>query len=550
MAVQKRKARKPHPDFWDEPPARSPLPEYLRKSFIPILLGLFFFIIYAGMMHPGVDAGDSAELQFMSPIWGLCHPPGYAIEVCFGNLFASVPLGSGVAWRINFMMVVAGIVGALALYGTVRRITGLTLAGVAAATTLAFSSIYWSYSLVAEAYVFYAMFLLLAIYFLARFIDTNQAGWLYLGVFCLGVTVADRSSEFLLLPGFLVLYIWARNKVKLTFVRMSLALLILITPLLFSMSYHIIRARPEIRQDRLYSRDAGLRYQILDNDFEPLSAPSFKNRVKNAFFYCLGLTYKSQAQFQPEVVKQDIDKYAWLLSGLGMQGHRYPENDSRNNAQGKGTSIGLLGLILALLGTVWQRRQWGWLTLGWWLFLANTAFILWHHRWDNLTFTIPGLIGLSLLVGMGAAGWESGDKKRRLFTVFCLIVPLFLLITNARHLNRNTLYEKQRLEQLHQLARADFPSGSAIIATYWQAMTYRYLIHIDAGRTDMHILHESPKNWQTLADHFLNNGHPVYLSRQSLNPALLKTLRSHTSNAIWQAGLVKIPPRLPANARP
>ena len=52
------------------------------------------------------------------------------------------------------MMTVFGIAGCLALYGAVRRITGFIVPGLVAATTLGFSSIYWTHSLAAEAYVF------------------------------------------------------------------------------------------------------------------------------------------------------------------------------------------------------------------------------------------------------------------------------------------------------------------------------------------------------------------------------------------------------------
>lgn len=513
-----------------------------KELFTGILLGIFLFILYLSTMLPGVDAGDSAELQFMSPIWGICHPPGYSIEVCFGKLFSLLPIGPSIAWRINFMMVVSGTIGALALYGTVRRLTGSLLAGVVAALTLGLSSMYWFYSLVAEAYVFYSMFIPVGMYCLVRFIQNNRAFWLYLGVLSLGVCIADRVSEVLIMPGFLILWFSVRKKIDLSIVRILIALVILILPFVFTVSYHLVRARPEKKLDMLWSRDSTLRNKILRDNLEPSPARPLSKRIPGTVRSCLGLNYKKDAKFQPEVMKWDINKYSWMLSGLGAKGARYPEGDSRNREQGLGTSIGFLGLALALCGVFFQRKNWGWLTLGFGMFGANLMFILWHHRWDNLTFTIPGLIGLSLMAGFGAAGGNWKSDKLVLYRAICLIVPLFLLATNFSQLNRNTAEEKKRQEYYQKLANAPFADNGAIISSYWPAMQYRYLIHIEGGRDEVRILHENMKNWQKLIKYFLSKKQPVYLKRGSLPPATEKQCRKITEPGVWNVGFVKLPP--------
>ena len=121
----------------------------------------------------------------------------------------------------------------------------------------------------------------------------------------------------------------------------------------------------------------------------------------------------------------------WLLSGRGVFGDRFQPSDRRFNEQGRGSSIGIIGLVLAILSFVFRRREYGWVLLGSSMFVGNLVFILWHHRFDNLTFTIPGLIGISLLVGLGAGGPRHlGRGRRTVFQMACLIVPLFLLVGN------------------------------------------------------------------------------------------------------------------------
>ena len=215
-------------------------------------LALFLFTIYTATMLQGVDAGDSAELQFMSPLLGVCHPPGYAIEVCFGKLFSMLPFGPSAAWRINFMMVISGTAGCLALYGTIRRITGSIIAGVVGALTLGLSSIYWSFSVAAEVYVFYAMFLLWGLYCIVRFIDSKRSVWLYAAAAVLGICTADRISEILIMPGFLLLWASVRKEVKLSILQLLAAAIVFILPFLFTVSFHLIQNHPK-KEPRPYT---------------------------------------------------------------------------------------------------------------------------------------------------------------------------------------------------------------------------------------------------------------------------------------------------------
>ena len=105
--------------------------------------------VYLSTLYPDVRHGDSAELQVMSALLGVAHPPGYALEMTIGRLFSALPIGPNVAWRVNLMQAICGVAGTLALYGTLRRLTGQLLPGLVAALTLAFSTVYWMHSVIA-----------------------------------------------------------------------------------------------------------------------------------------------------------------------------------------------------------------------------------------------------------------------------------------------------------------------------------------------------------------------------------------------------------------
>lgn len=500
-----------------------------------VCLALVLGVVYITTLMPGVDAGDSAELQYMSPLLGVCHPPGYQIEICCGKLFSLLPIGPNVAWRINFMMAVSGVIGCLALYGAVRRISGQIIPGLVAGATLGFSSIYWSFSLVAEAYVFYGMFLLLGIYCVVRFVESNKAGWLYLTALFLGVCMADRASELFVLPGFLLLWLVVRKHVRLSLVRIVVGLLVFVLPFAFSVSFFMARSAyyPQGRE-LLHGRDSALRNEILSGKFTPPQRTDYE-QLRMAVQHCLGLTYKRDAKFNYEQIKADIDKYLWLLSGKGLLKDNNANGNQANNAQGKGSSIGLLGLLLVGISLIRGRGRYGWVLLGLTMFLGNLVFILWHHRWDNMTFIIPGLAGLSLLAGLGAAGksfrfdvaGSISEKSKSpakveivssggIWRVAFLIVPLVLLIGNYNKLDRSNEVEKHRQKQLAQWTQTDFPQNSVLLGTNWPVMTWRYLFYIEAGREDMQIIYADNNKWPELINYFRAKGEPVFIKAEYL----------------------------------
>jgi len=495
-------------------------------------------------MLPGVSSGDSAELQYCSKLLGICHPPGYQIEVSFGKLFCYLPIGAGVAWRINFMMVVFGILGTLSLYGVIRRITGFIMPGVIASATLGFSSIYWTHCLHAEAYVFYSSFLLMGLYTFVRFVQDDKAYWLYLTALLVGICVADRASELSVLPGFLIAMIFAWKKFKLGIIRPLLAIVIFVLPFVYTVSFYFMRTS----QEYLHLRDTKIRHKVLSKEgfteFKPRKNIRYW-QVKAAAKQRLGLNYSKQAKFASDRVSYDVDKYKWLLSGAGAFGDRYPKNDRRYAAQGSGTSIGLLAFGLGVLAIAVWRRDYGWVLLGVCFFAGNLLFILWHSRWDNLTFTIPGLTGLALIAGLGAAGPSKwGNQKRRyIFQACCLIVPLFLLVTNYRYMDMSTPETRKTLEYNNTLAAYNWPDNSVFVDGYWPGMTLRYLFYVEADRPDIHVMYEDDRpDWNKLIEHFNGRGHPVFLKSNYINPKIRVGLSKLTDKEIVKLGFICVNP--------
>jgi hypothetical protein len=495
MAI--RRARRRHANHVTESPAERPpgRPDWAHRAACAALV-ILPGVAYLATLYPGVGSGDTAELQVMCPLLGVCHPPGYATEVVAGKLFSLLPIGPNVAWRISLMQAVCGVVGCLAMYGLVRRLTGQVLPALIAATTLAFSVTYWLHSARAEVYVFYGMFLLLGVYAAVRWLTSDRSAWLYLTALFLGICICSRPSELLVLPGLVGLWLGFHRKVHLTVGRGVACVLIAVSPFVFAVGYYMVREDPAL----LHARDNGLRDEILGVG-PPRAEQSFSQRLGEAVSYSLGLAASQRAKFTEFTGVQlawDLKKYGWLVSGAGAFRDRFPKGDpmlERNRyllwrEQGRGTSIGALGVLLALTGLRRWRRQWSTVLLGSGMFLGNLAFYLYLHPVDNLHFTIPGWAGLAVLIGLGASTSTEprGRRAPLVYQVACFAVPAFLLVTNYRFVHPMTPDTREHLELGERVKETPLPAKPAIIATYSRAHTLRCLYWVDAGRTDVNVI--------------------------------------------------------------
>ncbi len=525
------------------PPERRAGPHRFALASLVLLLAA----LYATGLHPGVAAGDSAELQWAGPLLGTCHSPGYALQVLALKLFTALPIGGSVAWRANLLSAVMGIAGALALYGAVRRVTGRALAGWFAAATLALSSVYWWHSLVAEVYVFGAAFILLALYAAARFVLSDDPRWLGGAALALGVAVAERPSEALIVPAFVALWIAFRRRARLTPRRLLAAAALAFLPFLLAVGMNVAKGDPA----RLAARDDSLRDGIPGVDlsgevtYDYGAGPGWVEKARYATFFTLGLKWSSR--FSLLTLRVSLPGYAWLVSGIGAWGDRFMLEWQHDPMLRGGVSLGLPGLLLALAGVVLWRREAGWVLLGLGLVAGNLLFVLPYGAFDSMTFTIPSLIGLAFLAGLGCAGrparpggpTASASRLR----VACLLLPLALILCNYHYVDRSTEALRSTVQERQRAASVSWPRESVILTTYWTAMTYRYLMQIEAGRSDIAVIHLPRGSFTAAARHLVGLGRPVFAWRPLVSREARRTLPPATPPDIRGLGFLYLDPR-------
>jgi hypothetical protein len=207
-------------------PRRAPPPRTTTQSapgaprdWMPLagagVVALIAFAVYAITVEHTVPTGDSGELIAAAYVAGIAHPPGYPLYTMLGYIATHLPGGSA-ALRMNLMSglfdaVAVGIVF-LVVHRLIASAGGATrdrlpyVAAASASLALAFSSVFWAYSVVAEVFalnnLFAALLLLIGIEWARR---PERMWLLYAFLFVFGLALTNQQTIVLFVPAFLVL---------------------------------------------------------------------------------------------------------------------------------------------------------------------------------------------------------------------------------------------------------------------------------------------------------------------------------------------------------
>jgi hypothetical protein len=385
------------------------------------------------------------------------------------------------------------------------------------------------------------MFLLLSVYCAARLVGGGRRRWLWLAALALGVCVSGRPAELSILPGFVGLWLGLRRWSWVNVGKVTGALALFVLPFAFSVGYVLLREDAAY----LHARDDALRDRILSADADAGRHPGWQ-QLPDAAYYSLGLKWTRIDTSTTEDASGLAARYGDMLTGrAALDSSDAPKTPSEREL-GVGVGLGALGIVLAVAGIVCYWRQPGWVLLGLGLFMGNLAFILWHPQEDALTFTTPGLAGLAFLAGLGAAGPPNGTRQKwwkRIALPVGALASAFLLVANYRVVDRSTPEERARQAYYQHVAAAPFPRDSAILTKYWSAMTLRYLLHIEAGRTDVRVVRVREATWRRVAEYFRNQETPAFIPpdlSRSLGRAEQRLMRRRTPSSISQLGLLRL----------
>ncbi|HAO99493.1 MAG TPA: hypothetical protein DCQ83_05565 [Fibrobacteres bacterium] len=194
--------------------------------FIGLVLSLAALGVYLLTLAPGLTFIDSGELATDAQTLGIAHPTGYPLFTLLGWLFAHLPIGGRVIWKLNLMSAVLCAAAVFSFYrlflfllveqsakGKVAEQSFLLnrLAAATAALVLAFSETYWTQSTAIEVYPLHLLFLALVLWLFLRAMTEharkNESGrWWLAFAFVLGLSFTNHMTTILLAPGLLYLF--------------------------------------------------------------------------------------------------------------------------------------------------------------------------------------------------------------------------------------------------------------------------------------------------------------------------------------------------------
>jgi len=135
---------------------------------VPLGAFVVLLALYVASLAPTILGGDSGELTAAAVTGGVPHPPGYPVFALLARLFAALPFGPSIAWRVNLLSAVSTAAAAGLLCATVQRWTGRAAAGLLAAGLFGTNPVVWHHAATAEVFGLNALFGALALYLWLR----------------------------------------------------------------------------------------------------------------------------------------------------------------------------------------------------------------------------------------------------------------------------------------------------------------------------------------------------------------------------------------------
>ena len=184
----------------------------IEKIFIPVFIFSFTLAIYILTLSRSIYFGDSGEFITVAKTLGIPHPPGYPLYTMLAHLFTYLPFGN-LAFRVNLFSAVTSSLTVVVVYFICLKLTKNRIASASASLFLAFSYLFWLYSLVAEVFSLNNLFVALIVLFsLHIFEKPHEKKLFYLLAFVFGLALTNHHTILFLTPALLFLVLATNSK--------------------------------------------------------------------------------------------------------------------------------------------------------------------------------------------------------------------------------------------------------------------------------------------------------------------------------------------------
>ena len=403
-------------------------PEPNRSDWrVGLLIGAAALGLYARTLDRDFAGGDVAEVQMSAECLGITHPPGYALQSLVGYVFTYLPFGS-MPTRVNALSAVSAAACVALLFGVMRRLGIGRPAAAAALATLATSDLFWRHARYAEVYTFHTMLVALGLFCAVRFTATRAAPWWAAECVVLGAACSARPSLVLLLPAIAAYHGFSRmpiarrgaadakptpspgDRPSVDGGRLLSGAALFALPFALTFAYFVWRDTPQTSFNYLQQHVEMARLMpgmpaasLPDND-------TIVHRAQRAAWTM------SVGQFRGCIRPTGFDVWA----GIRYYLRRIATQD-----------LSAAAFLLIPLGLLRWRRSPGAALLAVGLWAGDFAIYATYESLDRITFTLPGLAALTLLLGAGIDGVIGATPRRAAPVVATLLfAPAAYLLMN------------------------------------------------------------------------------------------------------------------------
>lgn len=193
-----------------------------RRAWRWVPLAFFFgaWALYALTAAPGTLFGDPSEYQFIPAIWGIAHPPGYAVYTLLAGVWQRVVAVGSVAFRTNLLAGAAGawaasrvVLVALDLErGAQPRPWEAAVAALVAGLAVATAPDVWQHSIHANAHIVSVALTATHLWALVRWQRTDDDRWLFALAALVGLGVAHHPITVWGVPAYAVFILVRRPR--------------------------------------------------------------------------------------------------------------------------------------------------------------------------------------------------------------------------------------------------------------------------------------------------------------------------------------------------
>ncbi|MGD8463153.1 MAG: DUF2723 domain-containing protein [Anaerolineae bacterium] len=192
----------------------SPRGRWLALGVSAATLIVYLLTLAPGLTfeHAGTDGGDLITAAWT---WGVPHPTGYPFYTLLAALFARLPIGPTIAYRVNLLSAVsaAGAAGLVCLIAQRLYPKEPHRLAISAATglTFGFSALLWSQAVISEVYTLLTFIAALLLWLLLRWQSGGRDANLWLAGLLLGLGLGNHLTIVFFAPAALVL-LWPQRR--------------------------------------------------------------------------------------------------------------------------------------------------------------------------------------------------------------------------------------------------------------------------------------------------------------------------------------------------